>query len=200
MAVNPMGTQNVVGNLLTCSDLLNVATTSNPAATGSGLAASGAYVAGSVAFTSTAVSNVYQMPYALGLVLLVSLSSGTASSFSINTGSAATNCTAVANTGVITDTKTHAVFVAMPSAALGTSQPGAPTAPYVSVSCNIPAGGAQINELALIPLGKLAPGADWVSVRSGLNAVASFVVNTEDLVQPPTNAVGSGSFSISSTQ
>lgn len=200
---NPLGEQDLVGNLLTCSDLLNISTTSNPAALGTGLAAAGSYVAGSVAFTSTAVSNVYQMPYALGLILLVSLTSGTASSFSVNTGSAATNCTAVANTGVITDTNLHAVFVSMPSAAVGTSQPGAPTAPYVSVSCNIPAGGAQINQLCLIDVGKLnlAAGADWHSVRGGgINAIASGVLNSGDTIQPPSSLVGSGAFSISATQ
>lgn len=190
---NPLGTQDLVGNLITAENLLNVSTTNNPAALGTGLAAAGTYRPLSVSFSTTAVSNVYQMPYAEGLVLLVSLTSGTASSVSINTGATAATCVAVGNTGAITDTNLHAVFVSMPSAAVGTAQPGIPTAPYVSVSLNIPTG-AQINRLALIPLGKLAPGADWFSVRSGINAVASFVVNTNDVTQPPTAAVGSGAF------
>jgi len=192
---NPLGTSDLVGNLITCADLLNAKTKNFPAAVGTGLAAT--YVPLSVTFSTTAVSNVYQMPYAESLVLLVSLTSGTASSVSVNVGTAATNCVATANTGVITDTNVHAVFVQMPSAAVGTSQPGAPTSPFVSVSLNIPTG-AQINQLALIPLGFRAQGADWFSVRGGgCNTFASGVVNSNDTLNP-TNLIGSGAFNIGS--
>jgi hypothetical protein len=190
---NPLGTQDLVGNLVSAENLLNKATLSNPAAIGTGLATT--YVAGSIVLTATAVSNVFLMPYAETLMVLVSLTSGTASSVSINTGGTAATCVAVANTGAITDTNVHAVFVAMPSAALGTAQPGAPTAPYVSVSINTAA--CQVNQLALFPLGFVPAGADWFSIKGGgINAVASFVTNTKDATQPPANAVGSGAFSI----
>lgn len=195
----PNGEQDLVGNYMTCSDLFNVSTKSFPAALGTGLAAAGAYVPGSVTFSATAVSNVYQVPYAETLILLVSLTSGTASSFSINTGATATSCVAAANTGTITDTTLHTCMVVMPSAALGTSQPGAPTAPYVSVSANIPAG-AQINLIALLTLGYVPQGAGAFIRGGGINAIASAVINTNDTLNPPTNLVGSGAFNPTSFQ
>lgn len=198
---NPMGQQDLVGNLLTCSDLLNVATTSNPVVVGSGLAAT--YVAGQVAFTSNVSSNVFQVPYAEGLVLLVSLTSGSVSGVALNTGATSTALVEAGNTGTITGTGLKAVFVSMPSAAIGTATPGLPTAPYLSVSI-VPGGGApQINNLAVFAVGKLAPGADWPSIRAGgINAVASAIINANDgsSVQPPTNLVGSGAFVINSLQ
>ena len=194
---NPLGQQDLVGNRLTCENLLNKATLSNPAAVGTGLAAT--YIPLSVAFTSTAVSNVYQMPYAESLILLVSLVSGSASSVSVNAGSLATNCVAVSNTGVITDTNLHAVFVSMPSAALGstTPQPGMPTASFISVSINT--AGCQINQLALFPMELLPFGADWFSIRGGgSNATASGVNNFQDTVSPA-YLVGAGNFVIDSS-
>lgn len=187
----PNGEQNLVGNFLSCADLFNLKSPTFPAAAGTGLAAT--YVPGSVTFSATAVSNVYQIPYAETLVLLVSLTSGTASSFSINTGATAASCVAAANTGTITDTTVHGCMVVMPSAALGTAQPGAPTAPFVSVSANIPAG-AQINQIALLALGYVQQGAGAFIRGGGINAVASGVINSNDTLNPPTNLVGSGAF------
>jgi hypothetical protein len=192
---NPYGEQDLVGNVLTCSDLLNVATKSAPVALGSGLAAT--YVSGQVAFTANASSNIYSTPYAEGLVMLVSLASGSVSGVALNTGAASTSLAEAGNTGSISDTKLHAVFVSMPSAAVGTATPGAPTAPFFSVS--LVTSGAQINQLAVFALGKLADGADYHTIRGGgINVVASGVINAKDTLTP-TNLIGSGAFTVSST-
>jgi|SRR5665213_2137589 len=195
---NPYGEQDLVGNVLTCSDLLNVATKSAPVALGSGLAAT--YVSGQVSFSANASSNIYSTPYAEGLVMLVSLVSGAVSGVALNTGATSGTLLEAGNTGNITDTKLHAVFVAMPSAALGTANPGLPTAPFFSVSLVVPAG-AEINQLSVFAVGKLPPGTDWHSIRGGgINAVASGVINNKGAGTSPTNLVGSGAFTIGSDQ
>jgi hypothetical protein len=197
---NPLGQQDLVGNRLTMSDLLNSATKSGPAAVGSGLPST--YVAGAVTLSANASSNAYQIPYAEGLVLLVSLASGSASAV-LNTGATVAALQQVSITAVNVNNSTSgsmsALFLPMPSASLGTSTPGAPTAPFVSVT--ILTSGCQVKNLAILPLGYLVPNAaDWFSVRSGINAVASGVVNSNDTIQPPTNLIGSGSFLVDDQQ
>jgi hypothetical protein len=194
---NPLGEQDVIGNFVTCGDLFNVATKSNPVVAGSGLATT--YVPGQVAFTANATSNTYQLPYAETVFVLVQLTSGTAT-VALNMGATSTALTQVAATASISTTGQTGFFYAMPSAAIGTALPGSPTTPFFNIS--VVTAGAQINNIAVLPVGFVPPGADWFSVRGGgINAIASGVVNTKDSAafQPPTNLIGSGAFTPSST-
>ena len=190
---NPLGHQDVVGNFVTCGDLFNKATTQGPAAVGSGLAAT--YVPGAVTFSSAATSNTYQCPYAEGLVVLVQLTSGTGQ-VALNTGSTTSNLQQVS---LVTASSTSMVsmFYSMPSAALGTATPGAPTTPYFNLS--VITSGLQIAQVAVFALGLLTVGEDWFSVRTGINAIASGVIGANDTLNPPTALIGSGAFTIAST-
>lgn len=197
---NPLGEQDLVGNRVTCADLFNSKTLAAPAALGSGLAT--VYTPGQVSFVSNVSSNVFQCPYAEGLVLLVSLVSGQASAIALNTGATATSMTAAGTLTNVADTTLHALFVSMPSAAIGSTSPlpGQPTAPFFSVSLASPI--CEINQISVLAVGKLAPYTDWINVRSGINAVASGTINMQDgaSAQPPTNLVGSGAFLIDTNQ
>jgi hypothetical protein len=98
----------------------------------------------------------------------------------------------------VTPTNPVWTLVEIPSAALTATtnpSPGQPTTPYFNVS--FATSGCQINQLAVLDVGFLVPNADdAVNVRSGKNAYASGVTNSFDTLNPPTNLVGSGMFSI----
>jgi hypothetical protein len=173
---NTLGTNNLVGTLVTASDLLNAKTLSNPAASGTGLPAS--YTPGATVVLSGAAStNVYAVGEPVEFFVYATSTSGTPV-VSLNVGASPTGpwtalgqATLVANTRSCFSAAASAVPYVAPTNTIGLPSASSPAGsivnPYWMLAFST---GVTLSELAVEAKVLLSQGEDFVSATAGANA------------------------------